>query len=711
MNKPPNVYRIPSDPGFVGGYNWSAVLTGLFLLVLVNIAATQFVAYRLEYQPALGRALFRYHLHSVYQPFAWATWVFLHSSSPDRRIRLPLLSGALIIVGGSATTVFFVYAMNLRRARRLSANTEDLHGSARWASPDDIEATGLLNARSGVYVGGWYNWGTGRLGYLRHNGPEHVLAFAPTRSGKGVGLVIPTLLAWSESAVVYDIKGENWARTAGFRAKCGHLCFKFSPVEVSNGSRFNPLAEVRIGTPRDVSDAQNVADMIVRTGEDSPPERYWQDAAASITAGMILHVCYAAAASGRVACLADLSAVFTRPGQTFRETLAELESFPHDPERKQDWRTAEEERTATHPVVREKVREMLDKEDKDFSGVLSTAKTALTLYSDPLVARNTSASDFTIDHLVNFTRPVSLYLVVPPSDKIRLRPLIRLIFTMIVNRLTERMDFEGAAQKRNLYRLLFMIDEFPSLKRMEVFADALSYMAGYGLKAYLITQDIRQIVDEYGPNESIVSNCHVRIAYAPNQYDTAELLSKMAGTKTVQKATFNFSGSRLAPIANHMSATVDQVERPLVTPDEVTRLRPPTKRGHGTAERIISPGDMLIFVSGHYPIYGTQILYFNDPVLSQRAKLPPPADFLAIEDGHIIRQRRGDRTRNAISAPEPRLPPATSGACQETGISPMEKAFWKELGEGEEATDSPRSPKLNGFIEQLDLDIHESEVY
>lgn len=124
------------------------------------------------------------------------------------------------------------------------------------------------------------------------------------------------------------------------------------------------------------------------------------------------------------------------------------------------------------------------------------------------------------------------------------RPLIRLIFTMIVNRLTERMDFEGSARKR----LLFMVDEFPSLKRMEIFADALSYMAGYGLKAYLITQDIRQIVDEYGPNESIVSNCHVRVACAPNQYDTAELLSKMTGTKTGQKASFNFSGSRLAPL-------------------------------------------------------------------------------------------------------------------------------------------------------------------
>ena len=296
---------------------------------------------------------------------------------------------------------------------------------------------------------------------------------------------------------------------------------------------------------------------------------------------------------------------------------------------------------------------MLDKEDKDFSGVLSTAKTALSLFSDPLVAKNTAASDFTINDLVNHATPVSLYLVVPPSDKIRLRPLMRLIFTMIVNRLTERMDFEGAAQKRNRHRLLFLIDEFPSLKRMEIFADALSYMAGYGLKAYLVTQDIRQIVDEYGPNESIVSNCHVRVAYAPNQYDTAELLSKMTGTTTVQKASFNFSGSRLAPVANHVSASVDHIERPLMTPDEVMRIRPPKKTSTDGQERIIAPGDMLIFVSGSRPIYGTQILYFTDPEFRRRAAIAAPIQFHAIEEGRVRPQRPSDRTPNVISRSEP----------------------------------------------------------
>jgi len=347
--------------------------------------------------------------------------------------------------------------------------------------------------------------------------------------------------------------------------------------------------------------------------------------------------------------------VFTRPGQTFRETLAELESFPHDPERQHRWHTADGDQTVTHPVVREKVREMLDKEDKDFSGVLSTAKTALTLYSDPLVARNTSASDFTINDLVNHEHPASLYLVVPPSDKIRLRPLIRLIFTMIVNRLTERMDFEGAEQKRNRYRLLFMVDEFPSLKRMEVFADALSYMAGYGLKAYLITQDIRQIVDEYGPNESIVSNCQVRVAFAPNQYETAELLSKMTGTQTIKKASFTFSGSRMSPIADHINQSVVEIERPLMTPDEVMRLRPPRKEGTGTGENIVAPGDMLIFVSGMYPIYGMQMLYFFDPIFQSRAGIHPPTQFYSIRNGSVLSQEPLARERRA-----PRRPSASA---------------------------------------------------
>jgi type IV secretion system protein VirD4 len=620
------MYRTPRDPGgFPFGYNWKATGTGLVLLVGFNFLATQFIAAQVRYQPALGIPLMRTRRAAVYQPFAWCIWGFRNCASRDSRVRQPLFEGEMIVLGGCILSMLAFFVATNRRAQRLSENAEDLHGSARMAAREDIEATGVLRGEGGVYVGGWYNNATRRLQYLRHNGPEHVLAFAPTRSGKGVGLVIPTLLAWDESAIIYDIKGENWAKTAGFRASQGQCCFKFSPVEDGTSSCFNALAEVRLFTLRDVSDAQNIADMIIRSGEDSPMERHWEDSAASLTTGMILHACYTAAAEDRVACLADLSGLFTRPGVEFRETLNEMLSYPHDAECRHSWRTSTGLKTATHPVVSEKAQEMLDKENKELSGVLSTAKTALALYSDPLVARNTGASDFTINDLVNGDHPVSLYLVVPPSDKIRLRRLIRLMFTMVVNRLTERMAFDGSDQKKNKHRLLFLIDEFPSLKRMEIFADALSYMAGYGLKAYLITQDIRQIVDAYGQNESVVSNCHVRIAFAPNQVETAELLSKMTGTTTVQKASFNFSGSRFSPVMSHVNASVDHIERPLMTPDEIMRLRPPKKEGSGDSEIITEPGDMLIFISGHFPILGMQMLYFADPELLRRAAITAPA--------------------------------------------------------------------------------------
>ena len=672
MSRHPQMYKMPRKPGYLGGYNWRASAMGLLFLVGVSWIATQFIARRFDYQPALGEPLNRVGGVSVYQPFSWVMWGWRYCTAQDERIRRPLFEGEMIVFAGSFLGVAFFFVLTNRRSRKLSENAEDLHGSARWAAEDDIRATGLLTSPQGVYVGGWAPDNSSRIHYLRHNGPEHVLAFAPTRSGKGVGLVIPTLLAWSESAIVYDIKGENWARTAGFRANSGHLCFKFSPVEPGNSSRFNPLSEVRLFTPRDVSDAQNIANMIVRTGEDSPQERYWQDAAASITTGMILHVCYEAALNGRVACLADLAHVFTTPGQSFRDTLAELINFEHDANFAHKWRMPNGDRTATHPVVKEKVQEMLDKEDKDFGGVLSTAKTALTLYSDPLVAQNTSASDFTINDLVNHSRPVSLYLVVPPSDKIRLRPLIRLMFTMVVNRLTERMVFEGAEQKKNRHRLLLLIDEFPSLNRMEIFADALSYMAGYGLKAYLITQDIRQIVDAYGNNESIVSNCHVRIAFAPNQFETAELLSKMTGVTTVPKASYNFSGSRFSPVMQHVNASVDHIERPLMTPDEVLRLAPSRKEGQGLAERIVAPGQMLIFVSGHYPILGTQMLYFLDPILRARAEAAAPTAFFQIEGDRAVPQKSIDRTPNRISKPEV-VPPDT------TPLTDGERGFVEEL--------------------------------
>ena len=179
-----------------------------------------------------------------------------------------------------------------------------------------------------MYTGGFREGD--HLHYLMHSGKEHVLAFAPTRSGKGIGLVIPTLLAWPYSCVVYDIKGENWALTAGFRAKAlKQYCFKFSPLE-RDGSRFNPLAEIRLGTDRELSDAQNIAEMIMTTGDTLPEDNHFVAEATSLTVGLILHICYAAKCDNPhgEATIADLLHLYTDPKQPFIDTLNEILKYP-----------------------------------------------------------------------------------------------------------------------------------------------------------------------------------------------------------------------------------------------------------------------------------------------------------------------------------------------------------------------------------------------
>jgi type IV secretion system protein VirD4 len=217
---------------------------------------------------------------------------------------------------------------------------------------------------------------------------------------------------------------------------------------------------------------------------------------------------------------------------------------------------------------------------------------------------------------------LSLYLVVRAEDKDRMKPLMRLIINQLV-RVLLRPDIvyeDGRPLMPHKHRLLLMLDEFPSYGKLEVFQEALAYIAGYGIKAYLICQDISQLWGAYGRDESIISNCHIRVAFAPNKVETAEWLSKMAGT-TIVKEDIIASGNRYKAVLQNVSKTFHQIGRALMTPDEIMRLKSPVKDAEG---RITEPGEMLVFVSGHAPIKGTQSLYFRDPVFAKRARLSAP---------------------------------------------------------------------------------------
>ena len=209
--------------------------------------ATEWVAWRLLFQPQLGRPWFGVFGWPVYPPPAFFWWWFAFDAYASEIFT----EGAIIAAAGGVAAVIVAIGMSVWRARETKRVTT--YGSARWAQTAEIRAAGLL-AQDGAVLGRWQ----GR--YLRHDGPEHVLCFAPTRSGKGVGLVVPTLLTWSGSAIVHDIKGENWTLTAGWRQRFGRVLL-FDPTNAASAA-YNPLLEVRRGEG-EVRDVQNIADVLV----------------------------------------------------------------------------------------------------------------------------------------------------------------------------------------------------------------------------------------------------------------------------------------------------------------------------------------------------------------------------------------------------------------------------------------------------------------
>ena len=586
-------------------------MIAVLAIILAGIwAATQWAAASLQYQPELGAPWLTLMGVPIYQPWSIFPWWF----SFDAYAPAIFDEAGAIAAGSGLLACSTAIFGSVWRARQSSNVTT--YGSARWATRKDITKAELLS-RHGVTLG--------RIDGddLRHDGPEHVMAFAPTRSGKGVGLVVPTLLSWTGSTIVHDIKGENWQLTAGWRSRFSH-CLLFNPTD-ARSARYNPLLEVRRGD-QEVRDVQNIADILVDPEGALERRNHWEKTSHSLLVGAILHVLYAEEEKT----LARVATFLSDPQRGFVATLRRMMATNH---------LGTADAPKVHPVVASAARELLNKSENERSGVLSTAMSFLGLYRDPTVAAVTAASDWRIIDLVEAQHPVSLYLVVPPSDISRTKPLIRLVLNQIGRRLTE--ELHGVAGEsgatRGRHRLLMMLDEFPALGRLDFFETSLAFLAGYGVRAFLIAQSLNQIKKAYGEHNAILDNCHVRIAFATNDERTAKRVSDALGTATEQRAMRNYAGHRLAPWLAHVMVSRQETARALLTPGEVMQL---------------APTDELVLISGHPPIRAKKLRYYEHHRFAARVLAAPTLDASGCRD---LPARRPDDWAGQVRATDMRL--------------------------------------------------------
>ncbi|MDD3446973.1 MAG: type IV secretory system conjugative DNA transfer family protein, partial [Zavarzinia sp.] len=426
---------------------------------------------------------------------------------------------------------------------------------------------------------------------LAYSGPEHHLVTGASRAGKGVGHVVPTLLTWAGSVLVYDPKAELYDITAGFRSKFSHAFFLNFTRDDS--AAFNPLFEVRKG-PNEVADVQNVVSILIDPSGTKQELSFWDQSASDLLTAIILHQLYAAPddeknlAAVRAALL-DFDATLLRMSHTYHRFKpgALDEKGERVPE--------------VYPEIRLVAMRFLEMEKKIKDSIVATCLACLVLWSDPRVAAKTSRSDFTIGDLVCSDAPCSCYIQAPPSDADRLKPLTRLILSQVSKSLMAEIDRDARGRPKR-HKLLFLIDEFPTLGKLGFFETNLRVMAGYGIKAMLIVQSFKDIAAAYGQNNTIVDNCHVIVAFATADSDTAARIATMTG-KAVE---YRESRSRSTGVFSRGSdsRSLSEVQRELLTPGEV---------------RALDYGDQLIFVTGSPPFRTRKVRYYQEPIFQARA--------------------------------------------------------------------------------------------
>jgi type IV secretion system protein VirD4 len=461
----------------------------------------------------------------------------------------------------------------------LTPNKKKLFGAARFATNIEIRKAGLLGDK-GIIVG--------QLGsrYMMFAGQQHAIISAPTRSGKGVGIVIPNLLNWPESVVVLDIKQENWDVTSGYRQKHGQACYLFNPAAADYRThRYNPLAYISADPNFRIDDVQKIANMLFPDVQGT--DVIWTATPRSLFLGIVLY-------------LAETPDMPVTLGQVVRETLKEGDGAQY-------FANIINDRVAAGNPLSNACARALNSyisiaAENTRAGIMTSFRSRLELWMNPLVDAATSANDFDLRDVRK--KKMSIYLGVTPDNLERMAPLLNLFFQQMIDLNTRELPNQN---KQIKFSCLLLMDEFTAIGKISILSKGISYIAGYGLRMLPIIQSPAQLTDVYGADaaQTFTTNHALNIIFPPkaSETQTAKDISEWLGYETV-KAVSESRSKKIFKRDNDSNSTSEQ-QRALMLPQEIT----------GLGQR-----KELIIMENVPPILADKVVYFNDTVFVDRLK-------------------------------------------------------------------------------------------
>lgn len=526
-------------------------------------------------------------------------WWFKYLSSINisyNNYFIPRIIISSIVPLGTFITLIIAFKEKIYALRPFKAE-ESIHGDAKWASESDIKRIGL-RSKKGMLLGKDKN------GFLVATGYQHALLFAPTGSGKGVGFVIPNLLYWEDSVIVHDIKLENFDLTSGWRSKIGQKVYCWNPANPDGITHcYNPIDWVSPKSGQMVDDVQKIANLIM------PEKEFWNNEARSLFVGVVL---YLIADPNKVPSFGEVVRTMRSDDVVYNLAVV-LDTMGND----------------IHPVAYMNLAAFLQKADKERSGVISTMNSSLELWANPLIDTATASSDFNIQ---DFKRiPTTVYVGLTPDNLKRLQPLMQVFYQQATEFLSRRLP-----SKEDPYGVMFMMDEFPTLGKMEQFMTGIAYFRGYHVRLFLIIQDTEQlkgIYEESGMN-SFLSNSTYRVTFAANNMETANLISQLCGNKTVDQVSAS-KPKFLDFNPASRSLNVSKTQRALLLPQEVIAL----------------PRDeQILLIESSGPIKSKKIKYYEESIFKKRLLKPIEIPQQEPYDPRTSKRKKQDESEGSTTA-------------------------------------------------------------